>query len=135
MARLLGKKVGDVVTEYLGPIVGRNYYSDGVHSVLVAPTVHIQLFGDTTWALTLEENDQFVFRGERASNYGSQAAINLEKIPDPTNWAAVGAAITGGTIVTRAPTVLGNPDPVYLRLVVTTVGTGQANVAVSNHWS
>ncbi len=137
MARLIGKKAGDIIVEYLGPIVGRNYFSDGTGAVLVAPTVQIQVFGDPAASVRLDENSDFIFLGSRASNYGSQSAINLEKHPDPAGWAPVGAAITGAAgLTTRAPTVLGNPDPVFLRVVVVAPSTNpSAYVTISSHWS
>lgn len=131
MARLTGKPAGSVIIEYLGPWAGRNVFFDGTGQVAVTPTVSIQVFG--TGVVKLQQNDQFIIRGERVANLSNQTVINGEKYADPTNWADLGATINAASgLVTRNPTI-GNPDPIFLRLIVDTAGDG--TVVIDNRWS
>lgn len=130
MAKLLGKKVSDPVVEIFGPQQGRNHFS-----IAVAPTVEIQVFG--AGEVQLQENLEHVLVGERASNIGSQGAINTEVYANPVvgagGWLAVGAVIDSGDgLVVRSPTV-GTTDPTFLRLVVTVAGGGW--VHMTSKWN
>ena len=144
MAKLLGKKVDDIVVEVFGPQNSRNYMADGTFSTLVTPEVAIQVFG--SGSVQLQENVEHIIVGERASNIGGQGAINTETaaapdippIPVPPtpaviNWNPVGAVITQASgLQTRLVTV-GNPDPTFLRLIV--IATGDGWVHFETKWN
>ena len=121
MARLEGKNVNDVVVEMLAPLTGRNYFA------AAAPQVEIQIVG--TGAVKLQENPDSILVGERASNIGSQGPINRERIPDPAGWVdVVGGAVSAGTSPISPAVVARTIDQGYLRVVVTTAGTGEVTV-------
>ena len=126
MAKLIGKNVGDVVVEMLAPLTGRNYFA------VAAPQVEIRLVG--TGAVKLQQNPDSIYVGERASNYGSQGSINEERIPDPDTWVdVVGGAVNAGTSPVSPAVIARTIDQGYLRVVVTTAGTG--NVTVVTKWN
>ena len=126
MARLEGKKVNDVVVEMLAPLTGRNYFA------AAAPQVEIQLVG--TGAVKLQQNPDSVLRGERASNIGGQGMVNPERIPDPAGWVDVaGGAVNAGTSPITPAVIARTIDQGYLRVVVTTAGTGE--VTVISKWN
>lgn len=144
MSRLLGKNVGDTVVEVFGPFAGKSFFSDGTYSVIVAPTVQIQVFGSGT--VEFQENVFHTFVGERASNIGGQSAINLDIIAAPDipagivppsppviNWVPVGAVINQASGLQTRSVAIGGPDPTFLRLIVTVAGTGR--VHFETKWS
>lgn len=136
MARLLGKQIGATVVEVLGPREGRNRFSDGTFSVAVTPTVEVQVFG--SGVVRVETNDQSIIVGERASNIGSQKAINTEEIADPGNWSPLAFAAAAadplidqddGLVPSTGAIPIGTTGPTYIRVVVTTPGDGWVHFA------
>ena len=131
MARLEGLQINDVVVEIRGPQEGRNYFADGTFSVAVTPEVEVQVFGSAV--VKVQTNVNHIYVGERASNIGSQGAINTEKAADPATWvdlAFAGAAAdpnidaSDGLQVNTAALPIGNPNPTFIRIVVVTPGSG-----------
>lgn len=122
MARLLGKQTGATIVEVHGPQAGRNYFADGITTTLVAPVVHIQVFG--SGSVQLEQNLSHIHVGERASNIGGQGPINTEMFADPATWAPVGVAVAETDGIQARTLTVGNPDPTFVRLIVVTPGDG-----------
>lgn len=131
MARLNGLIANNTVVEIRGPQTGRNYFTDGTHSVSITPEIEVQVHG--TGVVKVQTNISHILVGERASNIGSQGAINTEKEADPTTWldlAFVGAAAdpnidaADGLQVNTGALPIGNPDPTFIRIIVVTPGTG-----------
>ncbi len=125
MAKLLGKNVGDVVVEMLGPLTDRNYHA------AAAPEVEIKVVG--SGAVQLQQNPDSILVGERASNIGGQGTINEERIPDPAGWANVGVPLTEASGATSQAVAPRTVDQGYLRVIVTTAGTG--NVTTVTKWN
>lgn len=125
MFKLDGRAVNDVLVEWIGPVTGRNY--NVAQAATPAPAlVHIKVWG--SGAVKLQHNNTFVFKAPG----GDQNLHRLDKVPAETGWADDGAVVNEAAgYQTRTITV--DPATLYLRVIVTTAGTGR--VEVKSNWS
>jgi len=126
MTKFIGKKAGDVLVEYYGPIDGRNYNTAG-DATPVAPAIDVQVFG--TGSVQVQQNNVRFNQGNAGLNQ-----FTYDSIGDLTSWVNLGPVIdsTSG-IVTVVPTV----DPKFssIRVNLVTTGTGDGKVIVQSIWN
>ena len=123
MAKLIGRKVGEQIVEFLGPINERNYNTN--EGVAVPPSITVQVFG--AGSVQLQQTQTPIIKGNAGLN-----AFTFDRIADPTTWANLGAPVTdAGGPVTVVPTV----DNVFcaIRAIVVTVGNGKSLIQAEWH--
>ncbi len=150
--KLLGKTAGTVLFEHLGPVGGRNYWTDGVNATLFAPAIDIvldapaltevQYFYNITPLVHIGKNYGPVTQpkhdalnpvpGNTETAYSPRPATFAEGLrPDPTGWVnvpaltltSVGAILT--STATGANLPIGDPTtPTWVRLVLTVANPG-----------
>ena len=124
MAKLIGKSIGDVITEYYGPVDGRNYNTAG-DATPVAPAIDIQVFG--TGSVQVQQNNTRINKPNAGPNQ-----FTYDSVGDPTTWVALGAVVNVSSgIVTVVPTV----DSVFSSIRVVLVTTGEGRVIVQSIWN
>jgi len=135
--RLLGAEIDDVLVEFWGPHIGRNYFEQPTPAI---PQIRMQVFGaDAATTVILEQNTTLEFRATNNSNaIGSNPMRGGKLLPtrDAGDWAAVGAAIAvGDGLVVRTPAIVGDPNG--LRVRVTAVGGDpvDGSVEVATEWN
>jgi hypothetical protein len=124
MAKLIGRTVGDVITEYYGPVDGRNYNMSG-DATPVAPTIDIQVFG--TGSVQLQQTNTRVYRPNAGPN-----TFTVDRVGDDATWVNLGGVVdVSSGIVTVTPTV-GNIFS-SIRVVLVTIGNG--NAIIQSIWN
>lgn len=121
MAKLLGKNVGDVIVEWNGPTVMRNYNG------AVPARVLIQVIG--SGAVQFQTNTTMVMR---AAGGSVPNPYTFEKAADPAGWVNSGAAVDQAAGLVAIPITEQNYD-LFLRVIVSTAGTGK--VIIQSDWS
>ncbi len=135
--RLLGAEVDDVLVEFWGPHIGRNYFEQPTPAV---PQIRIQVLGaNAGTSVILEQNTTLEFRGTNNSNaVGSTPLRGGKLLPTrlAANWAAVGAAIdvTDGLVV-RTPAIVGDPNGLRVRVVTVAGDPVDGSVEVATEWN
>lgn len=121
--KLLGRQVGDVLTQIRGPQEGFNYKTGAVCEYIIF------VYGGTG-AVKLQECTTAIVTSD---NPGDPNPIGLHDGPstNPTDWSDVGAALDVGDGRT-AITVTPNTSPRWLRVVITTAGNGK--VIYGGNW-
>jgi hypothetical protein len=124
MAKLIGKNVGDVITEYYGPVIGRNYNTSGA-AAPVAPAIEIKVTG--TGSVQVEQSNTPMIKGNAGPN-----VFTNDRIADPTTWATLGGVIdvTSG-IVSVAPTA----HATFSSIRVIMAGLGDGKVVIQSIWN
>ena len=117
---LNGKRVDDILVEFLGPIDGRNHYPAFGAAV---PQAQGQMFGaDPATTVLLEECSTLVMIGTNNSNAIGSSPVRGGKLVfsrDPADWSAVGAPLTVAAGLLVFPLTVGTTDtPVAYRLRV-----------------
>lgn len=118
MAKLTGLKVGDVITQFIGPITGRNRFD-----TTVAPSVIVRVVG--TGSVMVQETQSF-------NIVGIQGALNpYSKEKRPHTFVNIGLAITEASgNASRALTA----DAVYSAVQVVVTGVGDGYVTIETNW-
>ncbi len=136
--RLLGKKVDDILVEFWGPHIGRNFFEQP--TTAVPPQLRIQVFGaDAGTTVILEENTTLEFRATNNSGaVGSNPMRGGKLLPTRAagDWSAIGAAVSIASVLqTRLLTARTNPYG--LRVRVTAVGGDpvDGSVEVATEWN
>ena len=135
---LLGKDVDDILVEFYGPHINRNYF-EGPPAPVV-PSLHIQVFGaDAGDSVIVEKNVVLEFIGTNNSNaIGSKPVRGgkLEPTRTPADWVAVGAPVLiGSGLQVRALAAEDFKHGIRVRVVSKTLGRqGDGGVEVATGW-
>jgi len=119
--KLLGRKTDDVLIEYVGPDSERNYHSGG------ATSVEVKVVG--TGSVQLQQNSSPILK---SSSPTGPAGFAVDYLPDPTAWANVGGAVSGGAGV-NVPISSTTGSRNFIRAVVAAEGEG--TVLLRSLWS
>ena len=133
---MLGKDAGDVLVEFWGPHIGRNYFEQP--TTAVPPQLRFQIFGaDASTTVILEENTTLEFRGTNNSNaVGSKPLRGGTLFLTSDGWGAVGAAIdVADGLVTRTLTARISPYGLRVRVVVAGGDPVDGSVEVATEWN
>ena len=133
---LLNKDVDDILVEFYGPHVGRNYFE-----TTVVPQLQIQVFGaDAGDSVIVEKNTTLEIVGTNNSGaIGSKPVRGgkLRPTRDATDWIAVGAVVlVGSGLVIRALPAEDFEHGIRVRVVAKTLGRqGDGSVEVATQWN
>ena len=132
---LLNKDVDDILVEFHGPHIGRNYFA-----VAVAPQLSIQVFGaDPLDEVEVQVNTTLELAGTNNSNaIGSKPVRGgkLKATRAAADWATLDTAIVGDglVIVPLAPEDFAHSIRVIV--IVKTLGRqGDGSVEVATQWN
>ncbi len=162
--KLLGKSAGHILWEILGPVNGRNRWSDGINAIAVVPAIDFYLNAPATVRIDVYENTTPVtYTG---GNYGpitqpkhdalnpvpgnTETATSPRPItfgegqrPDPAGWGVSVANVVSTGVpagpVTYNPTIGDIVTPTWIRVVLTTPIPAGVNVEgyvrMATQWS
>lgn len=121
MYKLLGRAVGDVLTEFAGPRNGWNYGGT------VTPVVDVRVIGTGTVKVQINSTPMF------ASTSNDPNPIDRTYIPNPANWSDVVGNIdqTSGLSAKNLTAADGRN---WVRVVVVDPGAGDGKVSVGGRW-
>ena len=160
--KLLGKQAGHILWEILGPVDGRNRWSDGINAVAVVPSTELYLSAPALTAIEIYENVTPVTL--TGNTYGpvtqpkhdrlnptpgnTETATSPRPItfgegqrPDPYGWALKVTVTSAGVPISApyAPTIGTVLVPTWLRVVLKTpipVGVNvEGYVRYATQWS
>ena len=124
MAKLNGLRIGDKITEFYGPVTGRNYNTAGA-AAPGAPSIIVQVFGEGS--VQLEQTNTSYLKGNSGGN-----VFTHDREADPTTWAALGGVIdqTSGQVI-LTPTI----DASFSAIRATLAGVGAGRVVIQSIWN
>lgn len=136
---LLGKDVDDILVEFYGPHIGRNYFAD-----TVAPQLQIQVFGaDPADEVTVEKNIELEMVGTNNSGAIGSKPVRGGKLMltrEPGDWTPVGGGdatptVADGLVV--IPLVAEDFEHgIRVRVSVKALGrAGDGSVEVATQWN
>jgi len=114
--RLIGKKVDDVLIEYIGPDTEINNFHTG------APQVEVKVVG--TGSVQLHYNSSPIIK---SSSLTGPVGLAVDYLPEDAGWAPIGAAVSNGASV-MVPVAATTNSRCFIRAVVTAVGEGQVHL-------
>lgn len=121
MAKLVGKSVGDKITEFFGPITGKNYNTSG-EATPASPSVFIQVFG--TGSVQVQQTQSFFMKANNGTN-----PYTWER--EGTSWTNLGTPISSANgLVELTPTA----DTNFAAIRVIVSGTGEGTVVIQADW-
>ena len=114
--KLIGKKVDDVLIEYIGPDTEINNFHTG------APQVEVKLVG--TGSVQLQYNNSPIIKSMSSTG---PVGLAVDYLPDPAAWGAIGGVVANGASV-MVPVAATTNSRCFIRAVVTAVGEGQVHL-------
>lgn len=120
MSKLIGKVVGDLLVEYIGPIEERNFNINGGSPT---PTITVQLFG--TGSVLIEETQTPIIQANAGTN-----AFTYETRPDQTTWAVV-TTVVGNTPAITVPVT---SDATFAAIRATVAAVGDGKLVIQSNW-
>ena len=132
---LLGKDVDDILIEFYGPHIGRNYFE-----TTIAPQLQIQVFGaDAADEVTVEKNIELEIVGTNNSGAIGSKPVRGGKLMltrTPGDWAPLGTAIVGDGLVVIALPAEDFEHGIRVRVTTKTLGRqGDGGVEVATQWN
>jgi len=132
---LLGKDVGDVLVEFLGPHTGRNYFAS-----TITPQLSIQVFGaDAADEVSVDVNTTQELAGTNNSNAIGSKPVRGAKIRasnDPADWTSLATVTIGDGLVVVPLTAEDFANFIRVRVTVKTDGVlGDGSVEVATQWN
>ena len=120
MSKLIGKAVGDLLAEYIGPIEERNFNINGGSP---APTITVQLFG--TGSVLIEETQRSIIQANAGTN-----AFTYETRPNQATWTAVATVVGGAAAITLPVTF----DATFASIRATVAAVGDGKLVIQSNW-
>lgn len=139
--KLAGRRVDDVLVEFLGPIEGRNHFPTlGTGT----PELSGQLFAaDPATTVLVEECTTILIQGTNNSNAIGSTPVRGGKVvfsQDPGDWVTIGTLTVAALLVTGITPTVGTPEaPVAIRLRIDAVPAGpdplEGSVELVTQWA
>ena len=132
---LLNKDVGDILVEFHGPHIGRNYFE-----TTVAPQLSIQVFGaDPADEVEIQVNTTLEIAGTNNSGaIGSKPVRGgkLKATRTPGDWGTLDTAVVGDGLVIVPLSAEDFANSIRVIVIAKTLGRqGDGSVEVATQWN